>query len=173
MSTSPPQPRTGQGTENAQDPPNKRLGRRSLLVEEVLAEARSVLGEHATVEPPSAPLRAVAQAVTEAVTGAVTEATPTPIPVAEPLEDVPPPPLRRVEVIDELEPEVEQEGEPVESNDASPPYEEAPPVLMRERPSFSLLAFPSSLSPRWRHVVNVAAITLAIWVPIAWAIAAL
>ena len=171
MSTSPPQPRTGQGTENAQDLPNQGLGMRSLLVEEVLAEARSVLGEHATVESPSAPLRAVAQAVTEAVTEATP--TPTPIPVAEPLEDVPSPPPRRVEVIDELEPEVEQEGEPVESNDATPPHEEAPPVLMRERPLFSLLAFPSSLSPRWRHVVNVAAITLAIWVPIAWAIAAL
>lgn len=165
MNTSPRQLPRSQGTENAQLQPDQPLGKRETLLKEVLAEARHVLGERSPSETPSTPLRAVAQAVTEAPLESVV--------VAEPLEEIPAEPAPRVEVFQEPLAEVEPRCERVERVEPAAECIDLPASPLREARSFSLFALPPSLSPRWRRVVNVAAITLALWVPIAWAIAAL
>ena len=163
MSTSPRIPLRPKGSENAQDATQQEVPNHQSLVSDVLEETRQFLGEPACVEQFSGPIRSVAQAVTEAPPEVKT-VTIEPVEL-EPMET---PPQQVEEQPFEVQPEVVEE-EPIAVETML--NEEPLAVAFREEATFSWRAFPRNLTPRWQLILNVAAITLAIWVPIAWAIA--
>ena len=160
MNTSPRVSTNDRNEKDAQDPRSAGVGEGGKLVSDVLQETRQFLG---------APLRDVASAVTEApLEVAPTATTPeSPEPVIEasprPEPDLAPPDIVQAD----LEPDSTAQEPMPELVSIETDAETCAP----EREGFSILALPRALSPRWKRIVNVAAITLAAWVPIAWAIA--